>query len=172
MEIPISLRRYLLEIFFIIFIIFLIILYFIFANYIANLLIFLGSILANLTFLIISVREKKEKERKYTVIIDKIEELLQTTHTFQQGNNLKNLIYEKFDNLKNNYEKELKEINCLFENILDSRAFIIYLNEDKIIVQPGYPIIRESKGSLTKIRLKDYDDIRSLIKEIKKEHMR
>ena len=156
MEILPSLKRYQLEILFIFIIIFLVILYFV----IPIVFIILGSISANLILIFNSIRKKKERIKKYAVVLNNIDDILRFVHAYQQGNYMNKTIYELFDNLENNFENELKDINCFFENIHGSRAFVIYINNDKIIAQPGRPIVREFKNRSQIYRLKDDEDIK------------
>ncbi len=155
------LKRYWFEILIIIIIILLVIFY----SFNPNIVTFFGLVFSLMTMIAKSFKERQGQKETKTIILNNIGEIFKDIHTFQNIPNMNKHIFEKFNNLKNNFGQQLKEFNCYIEEIEGSKAMVIYLKDEKVIARPEQRIMRQSKEG--RIFLENHNDIDNLMEEIK-----
>ena len=143
-----------------------IIMLFISYPFIPDYIMIIGFLVPLIIFLMKSLKENSRKKRINHILLKNIEEIFKDIHFFQKIPDMNERIFEKFNNLNNNFEKELKEINCFVEEIENSKALVIYLKDEKIIAKPGQQIIKQSKSRGIQQSIQDLNDIENLMKEI------
>ncbi len=81
-------------------------------------------------------KERQRKKETKTIILNNIGEIFKDIHTLQNIPKMNRHIFEKINNLKNNFGQQLKKFNCYIKEIEGSMAMVIYLKDEKVIAKP------------------------------------